>query len=153
MAVTEMTPRRAGSGPAGQIPGQAGSRTGRAALPCPAVLYLLVLFLPTGFKLGLLAMNPLRLVLLVMVVPLTLRPLMGKYGPVRLTDVLFLVYLMWVTVALAVNNPNMVVRNSGSTSIEFIPVRADLVEPRARTYGRKDSDSKSKSKQEAVTAS
>ena len=41
----------------------------------------------------------------------------------------------------------------GSTSIEFIPVRADLVEPRARTYGRKDGDTKADSKQETVTAS
>jgi len=89
-------------------------------LPVPVLLYLLAVVIPVQFHLGPLSLNGLRLLLLVLIIPLTIRLLIGKYGRLFWTDLLFLLHIFWATVALAVNNPDRVVENMGSTSIEFI---------------------------------
>lgn len=89
-------------------------------LPVPVLLYLLAVVIPVQFHLGPLSLNGLRLLLLVLIIPLTLRLLLGKYGRLLWTDLLFLLHIFWATVSLAVNNPDRVVENMGSTSIEFI---------------------------------
>lgn len=99
----------------------AGTQSQSAARVPPLVLiYIIGLFLPMGFSLGPLAMSPLRLFLLIITPILFVNLFTGRYGRIRATDILFILYLVWVTVALAVNNPEMVVENSGSTSMEFL---------------------------------
>jgi len=93
---------------------------GRIALPGLVWLYLLTVALPIGFNVGSLAMTLLRLLLLIMVVPLTFKLLAGRYGKLLLVDILFFLHMGWATVALAVNNPNRVVENIGSTAVEFL---------------------------------
>jgi O-antigen ligase len=91
-----------------------------ARLPLPVGLYLFTLVVPIWFSAGPLAMNTMRLLLLIMIVPLTVQLLTGRYGRVFLTDILFLLHIFWAAVALAVNNPDRVIQNIGSTGIEFI---------------------------------
>lgn len=99
---------------------RAGAAPDRARLALPVVLYFLTVLLPVQFNVGPLAMTGTRLILLVLVVPLTLRLLAGAYDGVRMADVFFFLHLLWATVALAVNNPDRVVQNAGSTGIEFL---------------------------------
>lgn len=91
-----------------------------ASLPWPALLYLLAVVIPVSFNLGPLVMTLLRLVLIVLIVPLVVRLLTGRLGRVMLTDVLFLAHLLWIAVALAANNPDMVVQQMGSLGVEFL---------------------------------
>ena len=65
-------------------------------------------------------MTLMRLLLLVMVVPLTVRLFRGQFGRVYPTDILFFLHIGWASVALAVNNPNAVVQNVGSNGVDFI---------------------------------
>ena len=58
--------------------------------------------------------------LLVLVVPLTIRLLMGHFGRLIVTDALFLAYFLWSVAALAVNSPAFVVTQAGSTGAEFV---------------------------------
>lgn len=64
-------------------------------------------------------MNPLRMYLTIVTPILFINLLRRRYGPLVIVDFLFLFYLFWITISLAVNNPNMVVENAGVTSIEF----------------------------------
>ena len=96
------------------------SRSAFKPLPVPIVLYLLAVFLPLNFNIGPLSMNGLRLLLLVLIIPLTINLISGKYGRILWTDVLFFLHMAWAGVALGVNNPSRVLENIGSTSIEFI---------------------------------
>ena len=111
---------RAG-GPA--VPGGTGATASRdliGPLPRVAFLYILAVMLPVGFFAGPLYLTLLRLLLLIVVIPLTIQLLAGRFGRVMLVDVLFFLHIGWMTVALAVNNPNLVIQNSGSTAIEFL---------------------------------
>lgn len=108
-------PRR-GSGRAAAL--RAQLRLGR--LPLPVGLYLFALIVPLWFSVGPLALSTLRLLLLALIVPLTLRLLAGRYGRLLPTDILFLLHILWATAALAVNNPDRVVQSAGSSGIEFI---------------------------------
>jgi hypothetical protein len=92
----------------------------RSKLPFPALLYLLSVVIPIGFNVGPLVMTTLRLFLLVLIIPLVIRLITGKYGRIFLTDILFILHIAWATVALAVNNPDQVVQQIGSVGIEFI---------------------------------
>lgn len=89
-------------------------------LPLPVWLYLLCVVIPIGFQAGPLAMTTLRLLLIVMIVPLMIRLLLGHYGKVLVTDILFVAHILWATVALAVNNPDQVVQQVGSVGMEFL---------------------------------
>lgn len=89
-------------------------------LPLPVFLYLLAVLAPLGFSLGPLALNVLRLFLLVVTVPLVLKLFSGKYGKIFATDYLFVIHLAWATLALAINNPEAVVQQFGSVGMEFL---------------------------------
>lgn len=103
-------------------PGGAAARPDllRSRLPLPVILYLLGVVIPIGFQVGPLAMTTLRLLLLALIIPLTVRLLMGRFGRIYLTDVLFAAHILWVTVALAANNPDRVVEQVGSVGTEFL---------------------------------
>ena len=92
----------------------------RGKVAAPVVIYLLAVMLPIGFQLGPVYMTGVRLVLIFMIIPLAVQLAMGRYGRVLLTDMLFFAHVLWIVVALAVNNPEQVVANAGSTGIEFI---------------------------------
>ncbi len=83
-------------------------------------LYLIALFLPADFQLGPLAMNTLRLYLLVVTGPLFVRLVSGHFGRIIPTDILFILHLCWVSISLAVNNPASLVSATGSASVEFL---------------------------------
>lgn len=89
-------------------------------LPAPVALYLLCILIPVGFNVGPLAITALRLLLMVMIIPLTIRLISGGLGRVFATDILFILHILWATVALAVNNPAQVVQQVGSVGVEFI---------------------------------
>ena len=55
-----------------------------------------------------------------MIVPLTLRLFSGRLGRILWTDILFFLHIAWTTVAIGVNNPSMVVQNTGSAAVEFL---------------------------------
>ncbi|WP_372837119.1 O-antigen ligase family protein, partial [Puniceibacterium confluentis] len=76
--------------------------------------------LTIGFRLGPLYMTTLRLFLIVMIVPLMLRLLSGAYGRVFVTDILFVLHILWAAAAIGVNNPDQVVQQVGSVGIEFL---------------------------------
>lgn len=89
-------------------------------LPLPVTLYLISVILPVLFRVGPLAMSLLRAYLLVMIVPLTINLIKGKYGRLLFVDYMFFLHILWAVVALAVNNPERVVENIGSAAIEFL---------------------------------
>lgn len=99
---------------------RAGAAPDRARLALPVVLYFLAVLFPAIFNVGPLAMTGTRLVLLVMTVPLTLRLLSGAYDGIRAVDVFFFLHFFWSVLALAVNNPDKVIENSGAAGIEFL---------------------------------
>lgn len=89
-------------------------------LSLPVMLYLLTILVPFAFWVGPLNMTGVRAVLILLIVPLALRLLMGRYGRVLPTDILFALHIVWMTVALMVNNPDQAIQNAGSTGVEFI---------------------------------
>lgn len=95
-------------------------RLARTRLPLPVLLYLFAVVIPIGFQVGPLAMTTLRLVLLVLIIPLTVQLLAGRFGRVYATDALFAAHILWATVALAINNPDEVVQQVGSVGAEFL---------------------------------
>lgn len=86
----------------------------------PVILFMLSIVLPFSFALGPVVMTGVRLVLIAMVLPMTLRLFAGAYGKIYMTDIFFFLHIMWATLALVINNPDRVVQNVGSTGIEFI---------------------------------
>jgi len=106
--------------PSGARPLSAPLDVTKIRVPLPVLLYLFTVVIPIGFQVGPLAMTTLRLMLLIVVIPLTAQLFMGRYGRVRATDILFLFYLAWSAVALYVNNPDRVVEHVGSVGMEFI---------------------------------
>ena len=89
-------------------------------LALPILLYMLFVVLPVHFNAGPLALTGLRALLLVMIVPLTVNLLLGKYGKLLWTDILFFVHLLWAGLALGLNNPDEAVEFFGSVLIEFM---------------------------------
>lgn len=83
-------------------------------------VYILCVVIPIYFFVGPLYLNTLRLLLLVMLIPMTIRLLSGKCGPLIATDGLFLAYFLWTIPALFVNNPEAVLQQTGSTGAEFL---------------------------------
>lgn len=110
-------PRR---GPAAVYTGVSGQDTGLSALAWPVWIYLFTVVLQIGFDLGPLTLTTLRIFLLVMVVPLYVNLLMGRYGRLHATDIIFPLYILWSAVAIEVNNPGRAVELVGSTGVEFL---------------------------------
>ena len=91
----------------------------RHRLALPVLFYFLAVLLPIQFDLGPLTMTGVRLVLIIILIPLTVQLFSGAYGRVLLTDVMFLLHVIWMAITLAVNNPEQALSNAGSTGIEF----------------------------------
>lgn len=108
------------SSPVARVAGQIGQRLAKGKLPIAVALYLAAVVLPISFGLGPIRMTGVRALLIFMIIPMSIRLLSGAYGKVLLVDILFFIHTLWFTIALAVNNPEQVVANAGSTGIEFI---------------------------------
>ena len=89
-------------------------------LPRPVLWYLLAVTVPIGFNAGSLYITTLRLFLIAVIIPLTIRLLSGAYGKLILTDFLFVAHIIWAAVAIAVNNPDQVIQQMGSVGVEFL---------------------------------
>lgn len=89
-------------------------------LPLPTAIYLIAFCLPFSFHLGSVQLTLVRAVLLVLIIPQTINLITGRYGKLIWTDILFLLHIIWSTIAISRNNPEMVISNSGSTAIEFL---------------------------------
>jgi hypothetical protein len=92
----------------------------QGSLPVPVALYLLCMVIPIWFHAGPLYLSTLRVLLLVMILPLLIGLLSGRYGKMILTDWLVMAHIVWATIAMAMNNPDRVVEQMGSIGIEFI---------------------------------
>lgn len=99
--------------------GQA-ARPGKTRLALPIVLYMFAVILPIGFYIGPLYLNLIRLILLIAIVPLTLKLLSGKFGGLLLPDVFLFLHSIWIIIAISVIEPDRAVQYVGSTLIEFI---------------------------------
>jgi len=91
-----------------------------ARVPLPVLILVFCVVFPLNFNVGPLLVTSLRLFLMVMIVPLAIKLLLGRYGRIIATDILFFFYVLWSAVALAVNNPSSVVQQTGSTGVEFL---------------------------------
>ncbi|TMV89212.1 O-antigen ligase family protein [Thioclava sp. BHET1] len=91
-----------------------------AKLPRPVLIMLIAILVPISFHLGPLALTGLRLVLIVMIIPLLVGLFSGTYGRMLAVDWLVLAHFGWLTLALAVNNPDRVIQQAGSVGIEFL---------------------------------
>lgn len=89
-------------------------------LPFLVRLYLVTVIIPILFSAGTLSLSGQRVLLLLLFIPLTINLVRGKYGRLLWTDIFFFLHIAWATVAMAVNNPDRVIQNAGSTSIEFM---------------------------------
>lgn len=91
-----------------------------ATLTWPVIVYMLTVAAPIVVQLGPLQLSLMRMFLLLAIVPLMANLLMGRYGRVYVMDYLFIGHIFWMTVSLAVNNPNAVVEATGSAAVQFL---------------------------------
>ena len=112
------------TGPAGRLAPQPAPRAVRAVpsdrLPIPVLIYFLAVVIPIHFYAGPLYMTSVRVFLLVMIIPLLVNWLMGKYDGFLATDIFFVLHILWMGLALAVNSPDKVVSQMGSVGVEFL---------------------------------
>jgi hypothetical protein len=106
--------------PRGRVTTAKLEKPATSRLPLLARLYLVMTVLPILFNVGSLAMSGQRMLLLLIVVPLTLKLLRGACGRIIWTDYFFFLHMAWATVAIAVNNPDRVLQNVGSIGVEFL---------------------------------
>jgi hypothetical protein len=97
-----------------------GSIALKGRLPLVVWLYLIAVVVPIGFNAGPLALTGLRLLLIVMIIPLMVQLLSGRFGKVLLIDILFILHIIWATIAMLVINPEMAIENTGAAAIEFL---------------------------------
>lgn len=99
------------------------ARPGKTAsdkLPFLAGLYLVFVILPVSMDVGSLHLTLLRILLLVVTIPMLIGLVTGRYGKTLPTDWLFLGHALWLTLALAINNPDRVVQQAPSVGVEFL---------------------------------
>ncbi|NJM81626.1 MAG: O-antigen ligase family protein [Tabrizicola sp.] len=88
-------------------------------LPWPVKFYLLMIYLPIEFNAGPMRMTGIRMMLILMIVPMLINLLRGKYGPVIVTDILFFLFCPWAIYTLSINNPDQAISFGGSVAVEF----------------------------------
>lgn len=84
------------------------------------MLYVAAVILPIGFDIGTLAITALRLILLIVMVPLTVRLFSGRYGKVYPVDYLLFMHALWAILSISINNPDRVIENGGANALEFL---------------------------------
>lgn len=105
------------SGPAALNRGLEGQSSQRIYL---VFITLLAMCTPLQLHIGPVVLTPTRLVLLLVIIPLFIRLLMGKYGKILFVDLLMVAHVGWQIVAIAYNNPAAAVQFIGSNGTEFM---------------------------------
>lgn len=108
-----------GTRPVTKIAGREAA-AGLSAVPFPVAIFLIAVALPFSFPAGPLVMTGVRFLMILIFLPALVRLLSGKSGPLNWTDALFGLHVLWITIAMVVNNPNRVVPHVGSTGLEFL---------------------------------
>lgn len=91
-----------------------GAVSGTAALSGVVVILMISIIMPIYFNVGSLRLSPSRLVLVAMCLPVFFYWATGKAGRIRITDILILLYALWVVIA--------VLMTEGIADIEFIGI-------------------------------
>ncbi len=114
-----MTARATPLRPVQTVPqGAALATIGTGRLDLAVALYFSMIALPILFNLGPIYMTGVRAVLLVTVVPLTIRLFSGQLGRLLPTDVLLLVYSAWSIFILLIKSPEYAISFGGSYMLE-----------------------------------
>lgn len=88
-------------------------------LPFPVFVYFASIALPIEFDAGGTLLTGVRALLLILFVPMILKLLMGHYGKMIWTDVIFFLFCPWAIWTLHLNNPDSAISFGGSVGIEF----------------------------------
>lgn len=102
-------------------PGRAGGTAVKAAaLTAPVILILFILSVlpPSYFFIADLRVSFTRILLLVLFVPLLLRLLIGRAGPIRTIDIFMMLFMLWVVVTLLFNHGTARLSLAGITVVE-----------------------------------
>lgn len=91
-----------------------------ARLPLPIVLYFFAVLFPMAVQAGPLFLTGVRVILMVMLLPLIIKVLTGRAGRLLFTDLFMILHVLWMAVALHVNNPAQVISQIGSVGVEFL---------------------------------
>lgn len=89
-------------------------------IPIPVLLFLFAIALPVHFYLGSFRLTALRLLLLLLIIPMVINLLRRKYGKILWVDYMIFLHFIWVSLAIAINEPGNFVKQFGSIGIEFI---------------------------------
>lgn len=73
----------------------------RLTSPVLLALFLICLMPPLYFSIGAVRLTPVRLYLLIMLVPLLVQLLIGKAGRIRGIDICFMLFMLWMFVTMA----------------------------------------------------
>lgn len=97
-----------------------GTAIKAAALTAPVILILFMLSVvpPSFFFIGELRFSFTRLLLLVLFVPLLVRLLIGRAGPIRAIDIFMMLFMLWVVVTLLFNHGTARLPLAGITIVE-----------------------------------
>jgi len=87
--------------------------------PLLACLMLVAICTPVTIQIGPLVLSPSRMLLLLVVVPLFVRLIMGRYGRPMLIDGLMVCHVIWQFVAVSANGVGSAVQFVGSNGLEF----------------------------------
>lgn len=83
-------------------------------------LYLIVIMIPVGFAVGPIYLTLLRLVSLLLVGPLLVMLLRGRFGRILFVDIAFFLHVIWVFIAISAMNPDRAIEFTGSLGVEFL---------------------------------
>ncbi len=93
----------------------ANAPAGKPAAPLLARVTVIMLMIPFGFSLGPLAMTPAKLFFLIMFPGLAVGLFGGRFGKIVATDVLMLLFLIWMILSMFVNHePKVALQYAGS---------------------------------------
>lgn len=136
------TRRSSGPGAAMDVPGN--GVTGGHSLSIVTTLYLLMIMTPLVFAVGGIALSPVRVILLILIIPLMINLISGQYGRLRIPDIMLFSYVLWQGVSISYWHGTQAIQFVGSTGIEaiggYLVARATIrsvadFEALARVYG------------------
>lgn len=76
------------------------AEAGRSRAPVMLILFMATVILPVSFTAAGVSVSPIRILLLIAFIPVVVRILAGQAGPVRLADILMLLFGGWVAMTI-----------------------------------------------------
>ncbi|MEI4488213.1 hypothetical protein V8J36_18625 [Frigidibacter sp. MR17.14] len=108
----------------------AGSRPGRGAAlaaaiekgsaPALLILFLFTVLMPIRFSVGGTVLSPIRVYLLIAILPCAIQVFSGRLGRVMLVDWLFLAYGFWLFMSLVITTSGGRIPFAGITAVELV---------------------------------